>query len=214
MYPRTPAPVADVTTPDRPAPRRAGLRAAAGLSALAVIATAALSGCSATVVAKTGGTGGPSTAATVSSPPAAASTSTQPAAPPSTTPAQGVSAPPAAPVTLGQLAGVFAHGSGFGQIEPAKIFNGGDPTGLVTHIAWRSWGSARAVGTGTSEYVGPSQSVATGTEEPVTVVAFRLGTCDGKRMYRAVEWYFPQHGQAFDPGRYEDICTGSYVPSS
>jgi len=43
------------------------------------------------------------------------------------------------------------------------------------------------------------------------VVAFDLGSCDGKLMYQAVEWYFPQHGQAFDAGQYENICTGSYV---
>jgi hypothetical protein len=116
--------------------------------------------------------------------------------------------------TLGQPAGTFAHGEGFGQVKPSKIFNGGDPTGLVTHVAWRSWGGARAVATGITDYVGPNQSVAGGTEEAATVVAFNLGTCDGKLMYRAVEWYFPQHKQAFDPGRYEDICTGTYVPGS
>ena len=120
------------------------------------------------------------------------------------------SPPPAA--TLGQLAGDFAHGTGFGQVKPAKIFNGGDPTGLVTRVVWTSWGGPRAVATGISDYVGLGQSVATGTEESVTVVAFDRGTCDGKPMYRAVEWYFPQHGQAFNAGQYENICTGRYVP--
>jgi hypothetical protein len=124
-------------------------------------------------------------------------------------------APPAQPAPpLGRPAGVFAHGAGFGQARPSKIFNGGDPTGLVTHITWKSWGGPRAVGTGTSDYVGPTQSVATGAEEAATVVAFNLGTCDGKRMYRAVEWYFPQHGQKFNPRRYENICTGTYVPGA
>jgi hypothetical protein len=33
-------------------------------------------------------------------------------------------------------------------------------------------------------------------------------------MYRAVEWYFPQHRQSFNARQYEDVCTGSYVPSS
>jgi hypothetical protein len=33
-------------------------------------------------------------------------------------------------------------------------------------------------------------------------------------MYQAVEWYFPQHGQTFHAGQYEDICTGGYVPAS
>jgi len=32
-------------------------------------------------------------------------------------------------------------------------------------------------------------------------------------MYKAVEWYFPRHGQAFDPGRYENVCAGRYVPA-
>jgi hypothetical protein len=120
--------------------------------------------------------------------------------------------PPAAVPTLGRPAGVFAHGQGFGRVRPAEIFNGGDPTGLVTHVVWRSWGGARAVATGISDYVGPNQTVAEGREEAATVVAFKLGICDGRLMYRAVEWYFPQHGQAFDARRYEDVCTGTYVP--
>ena len=115
---------------------------------------------------------------------------------------------------LGQLAGVFARGQGFGQVEPSTIFNGGDPTGLVKHISWQSWGAAKAIGYGKAEYVGPNQSVATGRQKPATVVAFHLGTCDGKLMYEAVEWYFPGEGQSFNPAQYENICTGSYVPSS
>jgi len=114
---------------------------------------------------------------------------------------------------LGQPAGVFAHGAGFGLVRPARIFNGGDPTGLVTGITWGSWGGASATGTGTSEYEAPGQSVAAGREEPAKVVAFDLGTCDGKLMYQAVEWYFPQHGQSFRPGQYENVCAGRYVPS-
>jgi hypothetical protein len=172
--------------------------------------------------------------ASPSQPAASASTaSSRPAAAPSTLPAStpaataSTVATPATPVTpqpsatattpaptLGQLAGVFAPGQGFGQVEPAKIFNGGDPTGLVTHITWQSWGSRRAIGSGTAEYVGPNQSVATGKPKPATVVAFHLGTCDGKLMYQAVEWYFPGQGQSFDPTHYENVCTGSYVPSS
>jgi hypothetical protein len=153
-------------------------------------------------------------------PPAApastASASTSPAGrtAPASSPA-APSAPPssaAAPVPLGQLSGLFARGSGFGQVRPARIYNGGDPTGLVTGIAWRSWGTSRAIGTGQAEWVGPHQSVANGRQEQATVVAFRLGICNGKQMYRAVEWYFPQHGQSFSARHYEDICTGSFVP--
>jgi hypothetical protein len=56
--------------------------------------------------------------------------------------------------------------------------------------------------------------VATGTEETATVVAFDLGMCGDKLMYRAVEWYYPQHGMTFRPQQYEDICTGAYMPSA
>ena len=123
-----------------------------------------------------------------------------------TTPTQG--GPP-----LGQLAGVFSHGTGFGTVKPSEIFNGGDPTGMVSHIVWESWGGPEAVGIGTAEYVKPSQSVAEGKEEPATVVAFDLGSCNGRIMYRAVEWYFSQHGQTFDRSHYENICTGNYAPT-
>jgi hypothetical protein len=123
--------------------------------------------------------------------------------------------PPSAVPTLGRLAGDFAQAAkGFGQVEPSEIFNGGDPTGLLTHVVWKSWGGPDAAGTGISEYVGPNQNVSAGTEEPATVVAFNLGTCNGKLMYQAIEWYFPQHGQVFNPHQYENICTGTYVPSS
>ncbi|MGH3275090.1 MAG: hypothetical protein ACRDNZ_12310 [Streptosporangiaceae bacterium] len=125
----------------------------------------------------------------------------------------GGSAPSGTP-SLGRPAGVFAHGSGFGQVRPAEIFNGGDPTGLVTKVTWKSWGGPTATGTGTSVYVADDQPVADGTQQSVTVVAFKLGTCGGKLMYQAVEWYFPQHGQSFSPVRYENICAGAYVPAA
>ena len=67
--------------------------------------------------------------------------------------------------------GGFSHGTGFGSAEPPKIFNGGDPTGLVTKIQWSGWGGPRATGTGLAEYIGPGQSVATGRQAKATVVA-------------------------------------------
>jgi hypothetical protein len=33
-------------------------------------------------------------------------------------------------------------------------------------------------------------------------------------MYQAVEWYFPEYGQNFDPRGYIDICAGRYVDDS
>jgi hypothetical protein len=96
-------------------------------------------------------------------------------------------------------------------VKPQEVFNGGDPTGDVRNITWTTWGSAGALGSGISDYVAPGQTVAGGTEETVTIVAFDLGRCGGTLMYRAVEWYFPQHGEVFDPNQYEDICNGQYV---
>jgi hypothetical protein len=192
--------------------RLARRRAALGAVAMAGIALAAVTGCS------SGGSkpvASSSTVATIPATPAAtipAAPTTPVATTPATPPSPPPTPPPAAAPTLGQPAGDFAHGSsGFGQVKPAKIFNGGDPTGLVTNVVWSSWGGAQATATGSSEYVGPNQSVAQGTQETATVVAFNLGTCDGKLMYQAVEWYFPQHGQAFNPNQYENICTGTYV---
>jgi hypothetical protein len=214
----------DAATSPAAAAQHAPRRPAAWAAALAAAAAAAvITGCSAT----------PSPSA-ASNPASAASTSpaAAPSSGPASTPAASTSAvatpttpPTPAPPTpsataagpapvLGQLAGVFAQGQGFGQAEPSKIFNGGDPTGLVTKLTWSSWGGSQAVGSGVSDYVGPGQSVATGKQKPVTVVAFKLGTCHGTLMYKAVEWYFPKEGQAFSPGQYENICSGRYVPGS
>jgi hypothetical protein len=200
------------TAPGRAGARRAYFGAGAVVAALGV---AALTGCSAASLQEAGpGAGTASGAPAASAAPAASGASGASTAPATAGP--GTATPPAsasgaAPV-LGRLAGVFAQGQGFGQARPAKIFNGGDPTGLVTQVTWTSWGGPQAIGSGTSEYVGPGQSVATGTAETATVVAFHLGHCHGTLMYRAVEWYFPQQGQAFDPAHYENVCTGSYVP--
>jgi len=65
-----------------------------------------------------------------------------------------------------------------------------------------------ANGTGITTYVAQGQTVAEGTQEQAQIVAFDLGDCDGGYMYRKVEWFFPQHGQAFDASMDEDICNG------
>jgi hypothetical protein len=109
---------------------------------------------------------------------------------------------------------VFQGGKGFGQVRPAEVFNGGDPTGLVTGITWQSWGGATATGTGTGAFDPPNEPVAASKQEKATIVAFNLGTCDGKLMYQAVEWYFPESGQSFSSSSYENVCAGSFVGSS
>jgi hypothetical protein len=194
---------------------RAAQASRATLIAVAAVAAAVITGCSASpsqpAASASSASSSPAAAPSsvpASTPAATAAAATAPATPATPQPSGTASSP--AP-TLGQLAGVFAQGQGFGQVEPSTIFNGGDPTGLVTNVVWTSWGGAQATAAGTAEYVAPNQSVAQGTEETATVVAFDLGTCGGKYMYQAVEWYFPQHSQAFNPNTYENICTGSYA---
>jgi hypothetical protein len=100
---------------------------------------------------------------------------------------------------------------GYGTAEPTQVFNGGDPTGDVSDITWTGWGTAHATGSGTSTYVPPGEDVASGYPAPATIVAFDLGTCGNGPAYTAVEWYFPQYGQTFDPGSYIGACNGNYV---
>jgi hypothetical protein len=101
---------------------------------------------------------------------------------------------------------------GYGEIRPSFIFNGGDPTGVFSNAQWQAWGQPQATATGTGLYVAPGQIVAEGVREPARLVAFDLGDCHGKTVYRAIEWFFPQHGQSFDPKTYINICTGEYYP--
>lgn len=98
---------------------------------------------------------------------------------------------------------------GYGKPHPKTIYNGGDPTGLVTDVRWQSWGEPKAVGEGTGLYA--PGIVADGHKAPARVIAFDLGMCNGILAYRAIEWYFPQYGENFDPHTYINICTGKYV---
>jgi hypothetical protein len=87
-----------------------------------------------------------------------------------------------------------------------EMFNGGDPTGLVKKIHWTTWGGASAVGHGLSWWVPPTEAVAQGYFVRATVVAFKLGKCDGHWVYRDFEWYVPAKGQAFSTTNYETWC--------
>ena len=50
-------------------------------------------------------------------------------------------------VVLGS-ASFAPNGAGWGTARPPRIFNGGDPSGLVTHIRWSRWGQPVATGHG------------------------------------------------------------------
>lgn len=123
-------------------------------------------------------------------------------------PAGGGSVP-----TLGQKWAPYQKG--YGDVRPARIFNGGDPTGLVWHVRWTGWGERRAVGHGVAYFVWPGLGVADGsTATPAVVVAYDLGTCRGKRAYRKLEWFFPRYGGSFDAQGYTNICTGDQPSGS
>jgi hypothetical protein len=109
------------------------------------------------------------------------------------------------------VSGAFGSlGVGFGEVKPAEISLGGDPTGVLTGITWQSWGGNQATGTGKSTYVGPDQTVAQGTVETATVVAFDLGSCKGAPAYQEVKWYYPEEGETLASGSNTTIeaCTG------
>jgi hypothetical protein len=97
---------------------------------------------------------------------------------------------------------------GYGHVHPRNVFNGGDPTGLIKNIEWLTWGGPRAVGVGSGFYVSPNQVTAEGHRAAAVIVAFKLGSCHGRRAYNAVQWYFPEYGEHFNPHQtgYK-ICT-------
>jgi hypothetical protein len=61
-----------------------------------------------------------------------------------------------ATVVLGSSAFAAPDGAGWGKPHPSEIFNGGDPSGLVTHIQWSSWGGATASGHGLNAIFKPN----------------------------------------------------------
>jgi hypothetical protein len=110
---------------------------------------------------------------------------------------------------LGESRGIT---KGYGSVRPSTIDNGGDPTGIVTDVSWKSWGDAQAAGSGIGYYDPPNTPVSGSVRERATVVAFDLGTCDGRYMYQAIEWYFPESGGSFNPANYLNICRWTYHP--
>jgi hypothetical protein len=105
--------------------------------------------------------------------------------------------------------------SGFGQVRPATVNYGGDPTSFVSDVKWQSWGGKRAVGHGKALWVWPGWCVACGgVELPATVVAFGRTTCQGHSAYAYVEWFFPSRGQTFDRrAALENVCRWTFPPS-
>jgi hypothetical protein len=99
---------------------------------------------------------------------------------------------------------------GYGTVRPSEVFNGGDGHGEIWNITWSSWGGAQVTGTGTAGYADPGEVNADEKPTPVVIVAWDLGPCNGKQVYRAVDWYFPSTGQTLIQDPHINICTGAY----
>ena len=99
-----------------------------------------------------------------------------------------------APVVLGSRAFAAPHGEGWGAARPARIFNGGDPSGLVTHIRWSSWGAASATGYGETFIFKPRGGY---YDEPARIElrAHGLGSCSpsGPPAYTELSVRVPAH---------------------
>lgn len=137
------------------------------------------------------------------------STSGTPGGSSSTATTSGTGGPARPSPTLGVASAWGASATGFGQVKPAQISLGGDPTGMLTGITWQSWGGDTATGSGTSTYLGPDQPAAQGMQEIATVVASDLGTCGGAPAYQQVKWYFPEQGETLSSGANSTINTCS-----
>ena len=143
----------------------------------------------------------PSTATTTTSP---STTTTSPATSAAGGPLLGSAA-------WGQALGSFGGISGFGEVAPADITMGETlPAPQLDSISWSNWGAAEATGQGQSvDGTNQSGPMSSWPLEPITVVAFDLGSCNGgPPAYEEVEWYFPGDGQTFDPNNATNACTG------
>jgi hypothetical protein len=93
---------------------------------------------------------------------------------------------------LGSKSFTALFGAGFGRPEPEVIFNGGDPSGEVTHINWRSWGGLIAIGYGLNPIFKPGGGY---YRKPARIElrATELGTCGEGAAYTRLEARFPSH---------------------
>ena len=77
---------------------------------------------------------------------------------------------------LGSKAFAGRNGVGWGTYRPREIFNGGDPSGLVQTITWRSWGKPEAYGNGKTYIFKPTGGYYPGSVN-IELRASNLGHC-------------------------------------
>ncbi len=116
-------------------------------------------------------------------------------------------------VVLGAKA--FApHGWGWGTKKPARIFNGGDPSGMVTQIHWKRWGGAVTIGHGRNPIFKPHGGYYA-HQVRIKLRASAIGVCGGRRAYTQLFVREPSHpGGPLGPWRSwsgaSNICTAPY----
>jgi hypothetical protein len=89
---------------------------------------------------------------------------------------------------LGSPAHLAPVATGWGKAHPRHVFNGGDPSGEVTKLAWRHWGEATATGRGVTWLLRPGGGY---YARPGRIVlrAEGLGACpDGTAAYTRLEF--------------------------
>jgi hypothetical protein len=88
--------------------------------------------------------------------------------------------------------GFAPYGKGWGTKKPRELFNGGDPSGYVTKINWRSWGGPIAIAFGRNPIFKPSGGYY-GHLAKIELKAEDIGPCKGHRAYRVLWARFPPH---------------------
>lgn len=85
------------------------------------------------------------------------------------------------------------NGEGFGTVAPRTISNGGDLSGLITHVRWHHWGSRIALAMGRNYIFSPHGGY---YRHPVRVrlKANKIGHCPGsnRRAYRKLHIRAPR----------------------
>jgi hypothetical protein len=93
------------------------------------------------------------------------------------------------------------NGEGWGTERPRTIYNGGDPSGLVTGVRWLTWGGETAIGWGKNAIFKPPGGY---YRRPVAIKlkASHAGRCAGRRAYTRLSFREPSHpGGALGPWR-------------
>jgi hypothetical protein len=87
--------------------------------------------------------------------------------------------------TLGSSKFYAPNSKGFGSVRPTEIFNGGDPSGLVTKIHWSTWGGTQAEGHGLNAIFAPKGGYY-GQLVRIDLLARDRGKCPGssRPVYR------------------------------